>query len=97
MTNVNDRYERVALADNNLRDVTDIKKRKPLLVAISFFGYSTDRDFHIISKSQTACSENYREGTGGARQNLFPWVVGSLVVLTAEVWFVIRPKLKRWN
>ena len=36
-------------------------------------------------------------GLAGTGQNLFLWIVGGLVALAAAVWFVIRPKLKRWN
>ena len=36
MTSTNRRHERVALAKNSLRGAVDIKKKKPLLVAIVF-------------------------------------------------------------
>jgi uncharacterized repeat protein (TIGR01451 family) len=36
-------------------------------------------------------------GLAGTGQNIFLWIFGGLVILATAVWFVIRPRVKRWN
>jgi hypothetical protein len=69
MTNMSDRSERVALAKNSLRGAVDIKKKKPLLVAIVFLAILLIIIFTLVPKGQTARSESYTEATGGAGLN----------------------------
>lgn len=66
MTNTNDRNERVALAKNSLRSITNIKSKKPLLVAVIFLAIVLIAVFTLVPRGQTARSESYVEATGGA-------------------------------
>lgn len=66
MINMNDRGERVALAKNSPRATLDIKKRKPLFVAIIFLAILLIVVFTLVPKGQTARSESYKDATGSA-------------------------------
>jgi len=66
MTNTNSRDERVAVAKNSLRTPFDIKKKKPLFVAIIFLAILLIVIFTLVPKGQTARSESYKDASGAA-------------------------------
>ena len=69
MTNTRGGTKIATLARNGLRGTTDIKNRKPLLVAVIFLAVLLIVIFALVPRGQTVRSESYREATGGAGLN----------------------------